>query len=318
MTSIYGCSIRAPATPGGSPVEPASVAAHSAQPAPSFRSSAPHSAPRGGRPTDLSGSGGSHGPGDDFPPGGRPDGKRPHGGGPHGPGDDGRAGGRKGDFPPDGGDPKEVDGTTETSDGDAGANEPPTPTQVPGVDYPLPAADALRVLEHPGAELKRLMDGGVPPNILEGYEPLAGRTVDEFRQEFTVQGSSGETWWDWDTQAPKNGFAGEPLESNYIPTDLRLDRLGPNAGGFLSPEGVPLAERATPPGLTPQYHLFEGTGREIPPGKDWVVQHGPAKDAFGQPGGGDQWVVLDKTTGRPVPVEELIKQRLLREITPPK
>jgi hypothetical protein len=64
--------------------------------------------------------------------------------------------------------------------------------------------------------------------------------------------------------------------------------------------------------------VFEGTGREIPPGKDWVVQHGPAKDAFGQPGGGDQWIVLDKSTGKPVPVEKLIVERLLKEITPQK
>ncbi|MGB8391476.1 TNT domain-containing protein, partial [Mycobacterium sp.] len=171
---------------------------------------------------------------------------------------------------------------------------------------------------HPGADLARLVDGGVPHNIFEGYEPLAGRTAEAFKREFTIQGLSGETWWDWDAQAPRNGFARNPLESNLIPPDLRLDRLGSNGGGFLSPEGTPLAERATPPGLATQYHVFEGTGREIPSGKEWVVQHGPAKDAFGQPGGGDQWIVLDKTTGWPVPVEELIQARLLKEITPPK
>lgn len=75
-----------------------------------------------------------------------------------------------------------------------------------------------------------------------------------------------------------------------------------------------MAERATPPGLAAQYHVLEGTGREIPAGKDWVVQHGPAKEAFGQPGSGDQWIVLDRaTTNRPVPVEELIRRRLLRD-----
>ncbi|MCV6988656.1 hypothetical protein H7I87_28485 [Mycobacterium timonense] len=64
--------------------------------------------------------------------------------------------------------------------------------------------------------------------------------------------------------------------------------------------------------MAAQYHVLEGTGREIPAGKDWVVQHGPAKEAFGQPGGGDQWIVLDRATNRPVPVEELIRRRLLR------
>ncbi|WP_331253228.1 TNT domain-containing protein [Mycobacterium lacus] len=121
--------------------------------------------------------------------------------------------------------------------------------------------------------------------MFEGYEPLAGRTVQEFEREFTIAGSSGEIRWDWDVQAPNNGFAGDPLETNHIPTDLRLDRLGSNAGGYLSPEGTPLVERATPPGLAAQYHVFEGTGRSVPPGKDWLVLHGSAKDAFGQPGG---------------------------------
>ncbi|KAA1244120.1 DUF4237 domain-containing protein [Mycobacterium simiae] len=154
--------------------------------------------------------------------------------------------------------------------------------------------------------------------MLDEYEPRAGRTLQEFEWEFTIQGSSGETWWDWDGQAPNNGFLGEPLETNHFPSELRLDRLGSNAGGYLSPEGTPLAQRATPPGLATQYHVFEGTGRPIPLGKDnWVVQHGPAKEVFGQPGGGEQWIVLDQSTRRPVPVEELIKARLLKEIDRP-
>jgi hypothetical protein len=44
--------------------------------------------------------------------------------------------------------------------------------------------------------------------------------------------------------------------------------------------------------------------------------HGPAKEAFGQPGGADQWVVIDRKTGEEVPVDELIDARMLRETTP--
>ncbi|OBF50300.1 hypothetical protein A5787_08445 [Mycobacterium sp. 852002-50816_SCH5313054-b] len=311
--------VRGPVSPSGVPVEPAPVAAHPPQPAPSFASAAPpHSMPLGGRPAELpSPGGGWHGHGEGGPAG-APHGRPPHAGGPHGSGDRPNTHGSDDSSPNHRGSPHDSGTTGETPDGPAGVHEPPTPTKVPGVDYSLPATDALRVLDQPGAELKRLADGGVPSKIFEGYEPLAGRTPVEFEREFAVRGPDGKTFWDWDVQAPKNGFAGHPFETNHIPTDLRLDRLGPNGGGFLSPEGIPLAERATPPGLAAQYHLFEGTGREIPPGQDWVVQHGPAKGAFGQPGGGDQWIVLDKSTGKPVPVDELIKARLLREITPSK
>lgn len=301
-----------PVSAGGSSGEAASVGAHSPS---SASSAAPHFESPGGRPSEVPApNGGAHGPGESGPPGGHPPGEPPHGGKPSGDG-----GPPDEDSHPDGTPGNGDDGAAgEIDDGPAGDDGQSTPAKVAGVDYPLPPSDALRVLEHPGAELQRLADGGVPSSILEGYEPLAGRSVDDFNREFTIETSNGERGWDWEAQAPENGFAGNPIESNHIPAGLHFDRIGPNGGGFLSPEGVPLAERATPPGLAAQYHVFEGTGREIPAGKDWVVQHGPAKEAFGQPGGGDQWIVLDRATNRPVPVDELIRRRLLREITPPK
>ncbi|BBZ69962.1 TNT domain-containing protein [Mycobacterium paraseoulense] len=332
---------RAPVAPSGLPVEAAPVGASTPRPAPAVAPpmSTPHFTAIG-RPAEMPAPGRAwHGPGE-----GGPDGQPPHGGQPSGPGDGDPAGGKPDGQPPDGGgrhlgngqdESRFPDDSSEGRDrtsheGDGAGDEPPggtdvsgspgtpVPEKIPGVDYSLPAADALRLLERPGAEIERLLSGGVPHGLLDGYEPLAGRSLEEFKDEFTIQGPNGEPWWDWEGQAPRNGFAGEPSIGNCIPTEIRLDRLGSNAGGFLSPEGVPLAERATPPGLATQYHTFEGTGREIPPGKDWVVQHGPAKEAFGQPGGGEQWIVLDTSTKKPVPVDELIQARLLREITPPR
>ena len=326
--------VRVPVAPSGSPIESAPVAAHSPQSAPSFSSAAPHSTPPGGRPTDLPPPDGSgrHGPGDGGPPGGRLHGKPPHDGGSHGNGDGGPPGGDNPHGPSDGrpsshppgevspnqhGSPSGDDGVTgETPDGPDSVHGPPTSTKLPGIDYSLPAADALRLLEHPGAELERLVNGGVPQELLDGYEPLAGRTPEEFEREFTIKGPNGDIRWDWDVQAPNNGFAGEPMTTDRIPTNLRLDRLGPNGGGFLSPEGIPLPQRATPPGLTTQYHIFEGTGEPIPQGKNWEVQFGPAKDAFGQPGGGEQWVVVDKATNSPISVDDLKDAGMLSEHEP--
>ncbi|WP_322860616.1 glycohydrolase toxin TNT-related protein [Mycobacterium europaeum] len=314
---------RAPLAASGPPVEAGPVGRSAPRPASVAppAASAPHFTAPGGRPAEMPAPGRAwDSPGD----GGPADGQPPHGGQPSGPGDRDPAGGKPDGQPPGGGGrrghPHEGDGVGDQPPGGtdaSGSTGTPIPEKIPGVDYSLPAADALRLLERPGAEIERLLSGGVPQNLLDGYEPLAGRSLQKFNEEFTIQGPNGEVWWDWEGQAPRNGFAGEPSTGNCIPTEIRLDRLGSNAGGFLSPEGVPLAERATPPGLATQYHLFEGTGREIPPGKDWLVQHGPAKEAFGQPGGGEQWIVLDTSTGKPVPVDELIQARLIREITPP-
>ncbi|WP_395309571.1 TNT domain-containing protein [Mycobacterium sp. AMU20-3851] len=197
-----------------------------------------------------------------------------------------------------------------------GAPTSQVPERVPGVDFALPAEDAMQVLSDPAAEIRRLSEGGIPDSVLEGYDPLAGRQLADFRDEFTVLDKNGNLAWDWQNQAPNNGFDGEPVELDNIPSGHQLDRLGFNGGGFMADEGAPMAERAMAPGPAAQYHTFEGTGRPVPEGKDWVVQHGPVKSAFGQPGGAEQWVVIDRSTGYPVKVEDLIRARMLRETTP--
>ena len=219
--------------------------------------------------------------------------------------------GRGGDHGGDGhGDHGDHDGG---SHGNTGAHpDPPTP-KVPGVDFPHTPKAALEILHHPGAETDRLSAGHVPPKVLDGYDPLAGRTPERFERDFTIEGPNGEPRWDWEHQAPHNGFAGIPEETDHIPQGARLDRIGPNGGAFLSPEGTPLAERATPPGLAAQYHSFEGTGVPIPPDEDWVVLHGPVKGAFGQPGGGEQWVVVNRESGEPISVNELKRKGMIIE-----
>jgi ADP-ribosyltransferase exoenzyme len=91
---------RVPVTPGGAPAELAPAAAHSAQPTPSLSAATPHSAPPGGRPTELPtpGRSGGHGTGDGSAPGGP---KPPHNNGPQGPHDGGDPlGGRQPKAPP--------------------------------------------------------------------------------------------------------------------------------------------------------------------------------------------------------------------------
>lgn len=109
------------ASPGGTPVEPAPVAAHSSQPAPALSSAAPHATLPGGHPSELP-RGGWHGPGEGGPPGERPHGGPPHGGRPHGPDDSRSPGGHShgppGDATPhEAGDGREPHGEDQSSDG---------------------------------------------------------------------------------------------------------------------------------------------------------------------------------------------------------
>lgn len=225
-----------------------------------------------------------------------------HGGGPHG---------------GDGSHDVEHGGAGESGDGrgDTGSHGAPPP-KVEGHDYGFSPENAFEHSIDRESEIARLQEGGVPASVTDGYEPLAGRTESDFRHEFTVTDEHGRMHWDWDNQAPNNGFAGPPSVSDNIPQGQHLDRLGSNGGGFMADEGAPLSTRAMPPGIANDYHTFEGTGRSIPNGLNWEVQYGPAKDAFGQPGGANQWAVIDRDSGRPVSVEELIRKRLIRETTP--
>jgi len=181
-----------------------------------------------------------------------------------------------------------------------------------GRDYGLTPAHAVDLLHDPAQEIARLRDGGIPSEILEGYEPLGGRPIDEFEREFTIPGKDGKPAWDWTNQAPNGGFAGTPNVGDRIPLGHQLDRLGSNGGGFMADEGAPLAARAMPPGVPTGYHHFVGTGRPVPDGLPWEVRYGPAKDAFGQPGGARQWAVID-ITWRAVSVDMLIKKRMIVE-----
>lgn len=284
-----------PVSPGGSSGEAATVSAHSPTPSPS---SPPHLEAPGSGATELPmpNGGGVHGSGEGLPQEGQPHANLPH------------------DVKPDGADDGKLgdgDGLHD-QEGDHGSSGIPD-KPIAGRDYPFSPDQVLQTLSDPHAEVARLAKGNVPEHILADYDPLAGRTPEEFANEFTVRDSAGNMKWDWDNQAPHNGFAGTPTQTDRIPAGLQLDRVGPNGGGFMSIEGETLPRRATPPGLASQYHTMAGSGDPVP--DNWVVEYGPAKPAFGQPGGAEQWVVIDRLTGYPVPVEELDLAGVITDLT---
>jgi hypothetical protein len=197
------------------------------------------------------------------------------------------------------------------------SSQPPVKASpVEGFDYGLSPEHAFEILGNPGDDIARLREAGIPAHILEGYDPLAGRTLEEFVQEFTVVGDDGVVRWDWVGQAPNDGFAGEPSVADRIPDGQTLDRFGSEYGSFMAVDGAPLSTRAMPPGVASAYHQYIGTGVPIPEGFPWEVRFGPAKEAFGQPGGADQWVVVDVSDPQSpssLSVKELLKWGMLRK-----
>jgi archaellum component FlaC len=265
--------VRAPAAPSGSPVEPAPVAAHSSQP-PSLSSAAPHSMPPGGRPTELPGGGGWHGPGDGGPPGGRPDGKPLHDGEPHGRGDGDPPDGRKGDLPPGGGGRKgsgngglpgggkgdlPPDGGGASGAGDGGSSgggerQDPVHSHEPsgngwhrlpdgpiGPHYGEPLSEHWDFSDHPAdpshiqPSVAKLIED---PEAPFGRDPLGhAYTEQQYAERFNKLGPAGEHWMSF----PENGGAVPGTRVAFTDADQfakfygrQVDRIGMESGKYLA------------------------------------------------------------------------------------
>ncbi|HTE52540.1 MAG TPA: TNT domain-containing protein [Kofleriaceae bacterium] len=102
---------------------------------------------------------------------------------------------------------------------------------------------------------------------------------------------------------PNRGFLGQ-TRREFLQPGQRIDRLGGSGfSRFFSPQGTPPSSRALPPGTAGQpLRTFEVL-------KPLEVEAGTVAPAFGQPGGGTQFLT-------PVRLEILIKRGFLREIVP--
>ena len=100
---------------------------------------------------------------------------------------------------------------------------------------------------------------------------------------------------------PNNGFLGA-TRREFLQPGTRIDRFGGSGfSRFFSPQGTPASGRALPPGTAGQrLRTFEVL-------KPLEVEAGTVAPAFGQPGGGTQFL-------SPVRLEILIQRGFLREI----
>jgi hypothetical protein len=295
-----------PAPSGGDPGEPVPTAAapSASTPAASVPSASAPSTPHPPSPPSVPMGGGAPAEAP-LPHGGTPhagepgahEPHRPHDGAPRPPGD--------GDWPPhqpaDGnghpsanGSPHEPDGGTPHQPGDG---EPPPddpadrhPHATPSDLKPWHRAQ-LALAESPEQLVNDLVKHRCPRELAESalHSPYEGMTPQGLLDRFW---NHAEGTWDW----PKaNGFADGKWETVHsIPKSASLDRIGEvsdQRGDFMGTTGDSYPQRSLAPGSSGDYHVFHGTGRELPPG--WEVRYGTVGEAFGQPGGGTQWVVVD-------------------------
>jgi Tuberculosis necrotizing toxin len=294
-----------PASPGGNPAAHVPLAPVGGG-APG-EATLPHGgAPHGGEP-------GGHGP------------HQPHDGPPHPPGE-GQMPHQPGEVhPPADGPPHEPgDDTPKQHPGDS--SEPhdphskhdgppiddPADGHPPGIPEPshLPPwhQAQLALAESPERLVRDLIEHGCPRDIAESasHSPYSGMTAQDILNKFW---NPIKNTWDWPKQ--DGFFDGKWETARSIPTSVNLDRIGEvsyTRGDFMGAVGDSYPARGLAPGASGDYHLFHGTGRELPAG--WEVRYGKVGDAFGQPGGGTQWVVFDEK-GKPVMIKRLLEEGYL-------
>jgi hypothetical protein len=171
-----------------------------------------------------------------------------------------------------------------------------------------------------GEKLERdLLKGGCPPDVAASarHSPYEGMTHQELLERYC--NPDGSVRW-----PPHDGFAdGKFRAADRIPEGEPLDRIGevsPQRGDFMGSAGDPYPARALAPGSSGGYHRLEGTGKPFSR-PTWELRYGKVAEAFDQPGGGRQWVVVDTSKiidGAPqkVLVDQLIKEGYVRVVEP--
>lgn len=164
-----------------------------------------------------------------------------------------------------------------------------------------------------------LLNGGCPSQVAASarHSPYEGLTRQELIERYC--NPDGSVRW-----PPNDGFAGGRFEvADRVPAGQPLDRIGEVSaarGDFMGSAGDSYPSRALAPGSSGQYHRLEGAGKPFSR-PTWELRYGKVAEAFDQPGGGRQWVVVDTSKvidGVPhkVLVDQLIKEGYVRVIQP--
>jgi uncharacterized protein YukE len=125
--------------------------------------------------------------------------------------------------------------------------------------------------------------------------------------------NGGKGDWKWPPNRGADRSAGvEPDMPMHAGESI--DRFGGNSGTFFSPAGTPFGERSLPPtSLLPDsngnspYHSYVLTSNWDQPDPAYRAQTSIIAPDFNQPGGGIQIEFINKATGEPASVNELLK-----------
>lgn len=148
----------------------------------------------------------------------------------------------------------------------------------------------------------------LPPDhpLLDGYHPV------ELGPEFT--NADGTFRYPDDTLAAKPyAVPGTIIPDAKLPEGAVISRFGYPGGGYLAPEGTPFAELALPPdsAVKPYFQYVVEDPTRLPPG--WHIEQSEVASWFHQPGGGQQYRIIDEY-GQTGNVSELVRWGYLRRI----
>nr|WP_234712787.1 TNT domain-containing protein [Mycolicibacterium komanii] len=159
------------------------------------------------------------------------------------------------------------------------------PSHTHGMEHSTPLAD---VPSHPGTHAPiNSPPPPLPPEspLFDGYDPIPPGP------HFTNP-DGGLIYPDDSLNSKPYAIPGTIVDNAELSRGTVLDRFGHPGGTYLSPEGVPFAERALPPdsAFKPYYQYVVDDPSKLPPG--WRIEQSQAAPWFNQPGGGTQYRII--------------------------
>ncbi|ORA07655.1 TNT domain-containing protein [Mycobacterium arosiense] len=118
-----------------------------------------------------------------------------------------------------------------------------------------------------------------------------------------------------DDTSPTKPYAvpGTVVPDAQLPEGTVVGRFGYPGGGYLAPEGTPFAELALPPdsAVKPYFEYVVKDPSRLPPG--WHIEQSEVAPWFHQPGGGQQYRIINED-GETGDVAELVRWGYLRRV----
>ena len=193
------------------------------------------------------------------------------------------------------------------------ALDPPVVEHTPAVDAPVehtPAGPHAGAVPDGPAPLPP--DAPAPPALTSDHPLFDGYHPVDPGPEFTRP--DGSLFYPDDTLPTKPyAIPGTVVPDAHLPAGAVISRFGYPAGGYLAPEGTPFAELALPPGSAgkPYFQYVVEDPSRLPPG--WHIEQSEVAPWFHQPGGGQQYRIINED-GETGDVSELLRWGYLKRI----